>query len=181
MLGIEVVDHDQVEVGGRRHLAPAELAEREDRHLLPGDAAVQAGELLLDGAVQRADQHIREPREGLARLLRRHGARQDARADQEHVLLREDANAIEKVLVRSGLAQRALEPGGKLGFLGQRAEEARIDHRIHGFRKLREAVGQPRRGAEHQRDQRDQIGILPQQRKQAGRRRAARQGSGRRR
>ena len=99
MLVVEIVDHDQVEIGGRRHLAAAELAEREDRDLLPGDAAVQLDELVLDRAMQRADQHVGEPRERLAGLLRRHGAGEDARADQEHLLLREDADAVEEILV----------------------------------------------------------------------------------
>src|SRR5215212_8757103 len=39
--GIEVVDHDQVEIGARRHLATAELAECKDCDLLAGHAAVQ--------------------------------------------------------------------------------------------------------------------------------------------
>ena len=123
--------------------------------------------LLLDRAVQRADQHVGQPGEGLAGLLGRYRARQDARADQEHLLLRKDADAIEKVLVGFALAASERSSAGrKLGFLGQRAEEARIDHRVHDFGKLRQTVGKPRRGAENERDQRDQIGILPQQRKQ---------------
>ena len=50
MFAIEVVDHDQVEIGGRRHLAAAELAERKDRDLLPRDAAMASREIVLDGA-----------------------------------------------------------------------------------------------------------------------------------
>jgi hypothetical protein len=64
------------------------------------------------------------------------------------------------------LAERALEGGRELGFFGQRAKEARVDDRVHGLRKLSEAVGESWRGAEHERDQGDQIGILSQQRKQ---------------
>ena len=105
MLGIEVVDHDQVEVRARRHLAPAELSEREDRGLLARDAAVQLREIVLDRAVKRANEHVRQPGEGFARLLGRRRARQNARSDQEHLLLREDADAIEKVFVGVSLPQ----------------------------------------------------------------------------
>src|SRR5262249_46650311 len=61
---------------------------------------------------------------------------------------------------------RALEGGRELGFFGQRAKEAGVDDRVHDLRKLSEAVGESWRGAKHQRDQGDQIGILSQQRKQ---------------
>ena len=128
--------------------------------------------------MQRADQHVGEPRERLAGLLGRDRAREDARADQEHLLLREDADAIEEILVAAGLLERAVEPGRELRLFRQRAEEARIDHRVHHVGELREAVGKPRRGAEHQRDQRDQVGVLPQQREQpAGAVQAARKRS----
>ena len=43
---VEIVQQDQVEVGGSRHLAAAEPAHREDRGLLPLDAAVLGGELI---------------------------------------------------------------------------------------------------------------------------------------
>src|SRR5262249_60367706 len=92
----------------------------------------------------------RQPGESLARLLRRHGSGENARPDQEHLLLRKDADAIEEVLVRPGLAQRALEAGLELGFLRQRAEEARVDHRVHDLRKLSEAIGESWRGAKHE-------------------------------
>jgi hypothetical protein len=85
---------------------------------------------------------------------------------EKYLLLREDADAIEKVLVRSRLPQRALESRRKLPFFRQRTEEARVDDRVHDVRRLRQTVGKPRRGAEHEPDQRDQVGILPQQRKQ---------------
>src|SRR5262249_38599878 len=150
MLGIEVIDDDEVEIRARRHLVPAELPQREDRGLLPCDAAMQVREMLFDRAVKRANERIRQPGEGLARLLRRHGSRENARPDQEHLLLREDAEANEEVLIRPGLAQRALEGGRELGFFRQRAEEARVDDRVHDLRKLSEAVGEPWRGAKHE-------------------------------
>ena len=116
--------------------------------------------------MQRADHHVGEPREGVARLLRRHRARKDARADQEHLLLREHAQPIEEVLVGLRFAERALELGRELGFVGQRAEERRLEQRVHRLRISRQDVGEPRRGAEDQRHQRHQIGILLEQREQ---------------
>src|SRR4051794_25019773 len=124
------------------------------------------GELLFDRTVERAGEHIRQPGERLACLLRRHRPRQDARSDQEHLFLCEYADAIEKVLVRTCLLKRAVETVRNFGFFRQRAEEAWIDHGIHHLWKLREAVCQPWRGAEDERDQRDEIRILPQQREQ---------------
>ena len=127
---------------------------------------MQADELVFDRAVEGTDEHIRQPGERLARLLGRHRPRQDACSDQEHLLLCEYADAIEKILVRLRLLKRAVETGSDFGFFRQRAEEARIDDGIHDLRKLREAVGQAWCGAEYEGDQRDEIGILPQQRKQ---------------
>ena len=106
MLGIEIVDDDEIEIGRRRHLAAAELAERKQRGLLAADAAVVFGDRLLDPPVQRADRDVGEPREGAARLLGRDRARQDARADQEHLLLAEQAQPVEKILV--GCAPRSM-------------------------------------------------------------------------
>ena len=87
-------------------------------------------------------------------------------ADQKHLLLSEGAGAVEKILVPCGLTERAIERRGELVFLRQSAEEARIDDRVHDLGKLGETVGKARRGSENDRDQRNQVGILPQQRKQ---------------
>ena len=167
MLGIEVVDDDEVEIRRRRHLAPAELAEREDRGLLPRDAAVQAGEVLADRAVQRADERVGEPGEGLARpappipcptgCARRSGTSAPARTC--------GCGRGSPRRTAAWRSERASSAASS-AFLRQRAEEARLDQRVHGLGILRQDVGKPRRGAEHERDQRDQVGILPQQREQ---------------
>ena len=54
---------------------------------------MRGSEIVLDAGMQRADQNVGEAREDLARLLGRDRAGQDARADQEHVLLAELADA----------------------------------------------------------------------------------------
>src|SRR6185369_13256867 len=104
MLLVEIIDDDQVEVGGRGHLTPAELAKRQQHDLLPDDAAVRLRKQVLDVAAKRADHNIGKAGESLRRLLRRYGSRQDTGADQEHVLLAEQAQTIEMVLVGLGLA-----------------------------------------------------------------------------
>ena len=118
------------------------------------------------------DHRVGQPREGLARLPRRHRAGENAHADQEHVFQPEHADALEQILVVARLRQRGVEPARKLGVVRQRAEETRVDQRVHHLRIARQRVGEPRRDAEHQRDQRDQLGVLPQQRQQPRRARA---------
>ena len=69
---VEIVNHDQIEVGARGHFPGAEPTEREDRGLLAADAAVCGGEILFHFAVHRANEHIGKSRKNLAGLLRRH-------------------------------------------------------------------------------------------------------------
>src|SRR5262249_61416591 len=104
---IEAEDGDEIETRPPRPPAPAKLPQGQDRGLLPCDAPVQLREMLIDRAVQAADERTRQPGESLARLFRRHGSRHDPRPDQEHLLLREDTDAIEEVLVRPSLTERS--------------------------------------------------------------------------
>ena len=53
--GRDVVDEDQVEVGGGRHLAAAELAHAQHGQPLAAEAAMRLGEALLDAVAQRRD------------------------------------------------------------------------------------------------------------------------------
>ncbi len=45
---IEVIDHDQIEIGARRHFPAAEFAERKPRRLLTADTAMRFGKQLFD-------------------------------------------------------------------------------------------------------------------------------------
>ena len=47
MLLVEIVDHDEIEIGIRGHLAGAKPAERDDRAFAASDAAVAAAEIVL--------------------------------------------------------------------------------------------------------------------------------------
>ena len=120
---VEIVDHDQVEIGARGHLPGAEPAEREDRGLLAADAAVCGGEILFHFAVHRADEHVGKACKNLAGLLGRHRAGQDARADQEHVLLAEQADGVEHVFV--ALASRPAGAQARLRAAFRRAARRR--------------------------------------------------------
>ena len=110
MLGVEVVDHDEIEVRTRRHLARAEPAKRNDRCLLAADAAVGRDEIVFHASVQRTNEHVGEAGEHLTRLLGRNRSRQDARADQKHLLLAKQANGVEHIFITAGLAKRAHQP-----------------------------------------------------------------------
>ncbi|MGC4095618.1 MAG: hypothetical protein QM706_00735 [Nitrospira sp.] len=109
--------------------------------------------------VQRRIDDVGEPRERLARLLGRYRARKNARADQEHLLLSEQAQPVEEIFVGTRLTA---SPTSRRQACRRRAtpKNARLEQRIHHLRVLREDVGEPRRGAEDQCDERHQIGIL---------------------
>ena len=166
MLAVEVVDQDQVEIGASGHLAAAELAHGQHRSRLAAHVAVRRREIIGDRAMHGSDHRVGEPRESLARLPRRHRAGQDAHADQKHIFQPEHADAFEQVLVVARLRQRRVEPPAEFRLVRQGAEKARIDQRIHHLRIARQRIGEPGRDAEHQRDQRNEIGVLPQQRQQ---------------
>ena len=70
------------------------------------------------------------------------------------------------VLVGLRLAERAPKLGIELGLVRQRPEEGRLEQRIHRFRTAGQDIGKPRRGAQRQRHQRHQVGVLPEQREQ---------------
>jgi hypothetical protein len=164
---VEIIDDDEVEIGRRRHLASAELAERQNRALLRAQPSVRHLEIIRDGTLDRAHDHVGKAREGLSGLLGRDRAGQDARADQEHVLLAELAGAIEQILIAAGLRERSRQLGAKLLGIRQRAEERGLDQRVHDLGMLRQDIGEPRRGAEREREQRHQVRVAPQQREQA--------------
>ena len=103
MLLVEIVDHDEIEIGARRHFPGAEPAERDDRALAVADAAVRGDEIIFHLSVNGAQQNVGKPRESLAGLFRGHRAGKDPRADQEHVLLAEQPDGVEHGLVAAGL------------------------------------------------------------------------------
>ena len=163
---VEIIQQDQVEIGGRRHLAAAEPAHREDRGLLPLDAAVLRRELVGDQAMHGMDDALGDVGKGDAGLLGGDRAGQDPRADQEQALLAEQPQPVEKLLVGIRVLQRRRQPPGQFMLVRHGAEEARIDQPVHDLRLPRQHVAEPRRRAEDQRHQRDELAVLAEQRDQ---------------
>ena len=99
MLRVEIVDHDEIEIGACGHFPGAEPAERDDRAFAAADAAVRGDEIVFHFFVDGAQQHVGKPRKSLARLLRGNRPGENARADQEHMLLAEQTDGVEHGLV----------------------------------------------------------------------------------
>ncbi len=99
-------------------------------------------------------------------LLRRHGARQNARADQEQAFLPEQPQTIEKLFIGIGVFEGRRQPRRQFALVRHGAEEARIDEPVHDLRLPRQHVTQTRRRAEYERHQRDEIAVLAEQRDQ---------------
>ncbi len=99
MLVVEIIEQDQIKVGGCRHLTAAELAHRKDRGLLTLDVAVLCSEAFGDEIMHSIDDAFGDIGEGNAGLRGRHRAGQDAGADQEQALLAEQPQPIKKFLV----------------------------------------------------------------------------------
>ena len=83
------------------------------------------GELVGDEAVHGVDDALGDVGKGDAGLLRRHGAGEDARADQEQALLAEQPQPVEEVLVGIGVLQRRRQPRGQFLPVRHRTEETR--------------------------------------------------------
>ena len=115
ILGLEIVDDDEIEIRTRRHPARAEPAERKDRGLLAADTTVDAGKIGFDAGACTARGSTRRPTSQTRRLLAPPTAsRKECGRVQEHMLLAEQADCVEHVFVGAGLAdspRRALLPG----------------------------------------------------------------------
>ena len=127
MLRIEIVDHDKIEVGAGSHFAGAEPTERDDRALTAAYPSMRGGKISLHHLMNGTQQHVGEPRKGFAGLFRGHRSGQDARADQKHVLLAEQADGVERGFVAARIGERPAQLGFESRLVRQRAEEARID------------------------------------------------------
>ena len=168
MLGVEIVDDDQVEIGGRGHLAAAELAERQ--HARSPGPAMRPCSLAKFSSTARCSARISTSASranASPACSRRHRAGQDARADQEHLLLARRCGCDRGSPRRCSPARASgRAPAASSASSGSAPKKLGSISASITCGQLREDVGEPRRGAEHQRDQRDQVGILPQQREQ---------------
>ena len=89
MVGIEVVEQDQIEIGRGRHLPAAKPAHRNDRGPLSADTTVLGREPIGDQAMNRVDNTFGDVRERDAGLLRGDRTGKDSSTDQEQALLAE--------------------------------------------------------------------------------------------
>ncbi len=119
VLLVEVIDDDEIEIGGRGHLATAELAQRQHGDLLPRQACHARATNACPRHCDRTAR-IRHPRAraNAPRLLRRYGAGQDTRTDQEHLLPPELPGAVEQVFVGKRLRERARQFRPELSGIG---------------------------------------------------------------
>ena len=147
-VGIEIVDHDEVEIRTGRQLTGAEPAEAEH-----GDAAARQRAVIgLEGSAHRleacADDGVGDGRIGSAGLLGREDAGQEARPGEEADLARRVAHAVEEILEMLGLADEAAHPRLDPLLVVDRLDEGRIDDGVEDVRRLRHRVGEARRRAE---------------------------------
>ncbi len=126
---IEIVEHDEIEVGAGGHLAAAELAHGEHRRIRAGNAAVRLHEARPDAGVQGADDDLRHAGIGLARPRRRQRAGDDAHADQNVLFLPEAAGAVELFFL-IGAASSRLRDGRRGPARRAARRRRRIEQRI---------------------------------------------------
>ena len=169
--GRDVVDEDQVEVGGGRHLAAAELAHAQHRQALAAEAAMRLGEALLDPIAQRGDRGGGDVGVGEARLGRPHDRLELLHADLEAPVVGPAPRQVEDVLLVIDLGQWRGEIGRHLRRRGQRPVEVRRQHRIEQERAAREMGGKARRAAHDGGDQLEQrrVGLEQREELHAGR------------
>ena len=129
---------------------------------MAADTTVDAGKIGFDAGMHRADQHVGQRRKRVASLLRRQRAGKNAGADQEHMLLAEQADCVEHVFVGAGLADSPRQLRFQALGVGQRAKKSRIDQRIDDVGMLGENIRKPWRSAENKRDKANEFGILSQ-------------------
>ena len=108
--------------------------------------------------MQLADHHVGEPREGVAAVPDR--MRAPTRNMCSCATLRSRSRKSSRI---SPICRRALELDLRLV---ERAEEARLEQRVDRLRIARHMSASRWRGAEDQRHQRDQVGVLLEQREQ---------------
>ena len=152
---IGVIEQHEIEIGGRRHLAAAELAERDHRRAAALDPPVRSREFFLDPLQQAANQNFGEIGVGDARRRRRQLHRHKPHPDQEFLLLTEDAGTIERILVGARLGERGAKPLRQIVAAGRR----RLDQRGDDARPPGDRLRELGRRAHDRRDETQQMRI----------------------
>ncbi len=132
----------------------------------PGSVPWAAANSAAHGREQARHQRIGEVGVGVAGLAHADGAGEHPHADQERLLLAEDAGAVEHVLEGDRLGEARREQVGEHRLVGKAFEEGRLDHRIEDVGAGDHGLGQPRRRGEDRRQKIEQVGIGLKQREE---------------
>ena len=96
----------------------------------PGHAAVRAHHLALDLGLHGRDHALGQQGIGAAGLRGADGAGEHAHADQERLLVGDEAGAIERLLEIAAPVELGGDDGGELVSVRQAAEEAGVQHGV---------------------------------------------------
>ena len=93
-----LVEEDQIEIGGHRHLAATELAESHNRHAAPGYPAMAFGEIVLDRGLQRGKRGLGNVGKRRAGFLGADLVAKELDAGLETAVISPASNPVEDVL-----------------------------------------------------------------------------------
>ena len=146
LLGIEIVQQDEIEIGSRGHFARAELAHGNHAGTAARNPAVLSLKFRFNARERYRDNTFRKGAIRWTRLERIEHAGEDANADKKCFFLRKNSCLIEKRLEcrRFEQALRARLVGR---YVGRGLQEARIDCCIQEVRPLCDDRCKPRRRA----------------------------------
>ncbi len=160
------MNDDKIEVGSVRHLAAAQLAQRQHRAGRAFHHAVPPRHLPPAARQHVRQSRLRQRRVGLFRLRHACRLRQQPRADDEFLLGDEDARPVQQLLERCIEGRKALQRFRQRVAPRQRPGERPLDERLEQPRALRQLRRQHRRAAQDQQQQLQQVRIGLQQREQ---------------
>ena len=144
---VEIIDQDQVEIRGGRHLARAELAHAEnDAAALPEPCRI-AREILFDMARAGPRHGARQRRIGRARCLRRRSSVRSRRPIRKNSSCRKSrrASSTSSIAV-CGVSTRQARI--EIGIAERRGQQIAIDRRVEHMRTPDDDLRQPWRAAE---------------------------------
>ncbi len=127
---------------------------------------MRAHHLALDLGLHGGDHAFGQQRVGAARLRGGDGAGEHAHADQELLLVGEEARAVQRRLEIAGAFQLGGDHRLEVGAVGQAAEEAGVEHGVEHAPALAQDAGEPGRGAHDGGDHLEQGRLLLQEREQ---------------
>ena len=175
LLAIEIIDEDEIEIGGRRHLARTELAKAKDDRTAASDPPVLGREIALDEGQRRLDDARRQGRIVASRLRRADRTGEQLEADRKGLLLGEIAQRVEKLLKMLRAVEKPAGPRVEPALIDAGFEDAGVDRRVENMRMVDHHASEPRRAAENIGEELADARIGFQEREEFDRRRHARE------